>query len=243
MKIVALSDLHGYLPKVKDLPEADVMCICGDIVPLEYQHSMAKSVAWFCLEFVPWADSLPYKKVIFIGGNHDFFLYNISFSKNLNECFVDAAHVMSTLLPGANKSKHKKLVYLFDNSYTFNGVKFYGTPWIASLTNWAFYKNEEDLEKAYNNIPKKVDVLITHMPSATAYTDDVLQHGCFNTMTSYGSYQLSNAILGRKIKWAICGHVHSGNHRPENVNGTNFVNVSIKDEDYKVSYEPFVFEV
>jgi Icc-related predicted phosphoesterase len=134
-------------------------------------------------------------------------------------------------------------VYLFDNSYTFNGVKFYGTPWIASLTNWAFYKNEEDLEKAYKNIPKKVDVLITHMPSATAYTGDVLQHGCFNTMTSYGSYQLSNAILDRKIKWAICGHVHSGNHRPENVNGTNFVNVSIKDEDYKVSYEPFVFEV
>ena len=43
MKIVAVSDLHGNLP---DLPPCDVVCICGDIVPLWVQKSYEKSISW-----------------------------------------------------------------------------------------------------------------------------------------------------------------------------------------------------
>lgn len=243
MKIVAISDIHGYLMKPSEMPEGDVLCICGDIVPLEYQNSTPKSIAWFCLEFIPWVDKLDYKKVIFIAGNHDFFLQNIAYSNNMPDYLKDAKEVMQTLLPGHNYSLHKKLVYLFDNSYSYNGVTFYGSPWIADLANWAFFKTREGLTKAWYNIPKKVDVLLTHMPPATAYVGDVLQHGLFNTMASYGSQELSDAIASRKIKYAICGHVHSGNHKPTEVNGTVYVNVSLKDENYNFSYEPFVFEV
>ena len=42
MKFTAISDLHGYLPK--DLPSGDVLCICGDIVPLDYR--MISLRAW-----------------------------------------------------------------------------------------------------------------------------------------------------------------------------------------------------
>lgn len=62
MKFTAISDLHGYLPK--DLPGGDVLCICGDIVPLDYQNDFAQSVAWFCLDFAPWADSQSYRNVV-----------------------------------------------------------------------------------------------------------------------------------------------------------------------------------
>ena len=243
MKIIAISDIHGYLMKPSDMPEGDVLCICGDIVPLEYQNSTHKSISWFCLEFIPWVDNLEYKKVIFIGGNHDFFLQNIAYSKNIGDYLKDAKEVLQTLLPGHNYSEHKKLIYLFDNSYNYNGVTFYGTPWINNLQNWAFYKTSEDLIKVYDNIPKKVDVLLTHQPPAIAYVGDVLQHGVYNSMTSYGSWELRDAILQRKIKYNICGHVHSGNHTPTEIDGTIFVNVSLKDENYKINYNPFVFEI
>ena len=74
LRVVALSDLHGYLPRPEEFPECDVACCCGDFVPLEYQNDDVASIAWFCLEFIPWVDKLPCKKFILVSGNHDFFM-------------------------------------------------------------------------------------------------------------------------------------------------------------------------
>ena len=77
IKVVAMSDMHGSLPKAKDFPKCDVVCIAGDICPLDVQRDLVESISWFLLEFKPWAESLPCDKVIFVGGNHDFFLHHI----------------------------------------------------------------------------------------------------------------------------------------------------------------------
>ena len=138
MKFTAISDLHGYLPK--DLPGGDVLCICGDIVPLDYQSDFTQSVAWFCLDFAPWADSQPYRKVVFIGGNHDFFL------QELGERHRPSS-VMKRLLPGPHKGQ-SKLVYLCDDSVEIDGIRIYGTPWIADLARWAFLQHNDELRLA-----------------------------------------------------------------------------------------------
>lgn len=234
MKITAISDLHGYLPT--DLPGGDVLCICGDSVPLDYQKDLVRSVAWFTLDFNAWANWQPYKKVIFIGGNHDFFLDEIGKR-------VGHRAVMKYLLPGSHKGQ-SKLIYLCDNSIEIDGRCFYGTPWIADLAKWAFYKTEKELIEAYANIPMICDVLLTHMPPDACDAGRVLQHGCFNTLSNYGSKALADAIMDKGIKYALCGHVHTGNHCPASF-GTvkNVINVSIKNEDYKVAYKPFTFEI
>ena len=175
MKFTAISDLHGYLPK--DLPGGDVLCICGDIVPLDYQSDFTQSVAWFCLDFAPWADSQPYRKVVFIGGNHDFFLQELG-----------ERHRPSSVM------KHL--------------------------------------------------LLLTHMPPLACDAGRVLQHGSYNTMTNYGSQALADAISARDIDYALCGHVHTGNHFPEPFGCVrNVVNVSLKDENYKIAFKPFNFEI
>lgn len=74
MKIVGISDLHGHLPNPNEMPDGDVLCICGDIVPLNIQRDTLRSLAWFYLDFIPWTDSLPYEKVLIIAGNHVLFL-------------------------------------------------------------------------------------------------------------------------------------------------------------------------
>jgi len=234
MKITAISDLHGYLPK--DLPGGDVLCICGDIVPLEYQCNLTQSVAWFALDFNRWADSLSYEKVVFIGGNHDFFLFELGKQ-------VGHKSVLKHLLPGSHKGR-SKLIYLCDNSIEIEGARFYGTPWIADLAKWAFYKPHDELIEVYDWIPKKCDVLLTHMPPLACGAGLVMQHGIFNTSANYGSKELADSIINREIKYALCGHVHSGNHYPEAF-GTvrNIVNVSMKDENYKVAYQPFCFDI
>lgn len=233
MKFTAISDLHGYLPE--DLPGGDVLCISGDIVPLACQNDFGQSVAWFCMDFAPWAVLLPYRKIVFIGGNHDFFL------QELGDMYGPSS-VMKHLLPEAHMGQ-SKLVYLYDNSVEIDGVRIYGTPWIANLERWAFFRYDEDLMEVYGRIPRKCDILLTHMPPLDCGAGCVLQPGRYNTMENYGSLELAEAISARDIRYALCGHVHSGNHCPEPFGCVaNVVNVSLRDESYRVVYAPFNFE-
>ena len=88
MKIAAISDLHGYLPEIE---ECDVLCICGDITPLEIQRNYLKTEEWITEIFLTWIKKLPCDKVFLVGGNHDFWfssesessIYRIIFSQEI----------------------------------------------------------------------------------------------------------------------------------------------------------------
>lgn len=233
IKVVAMSDLHGHLPK--DVPQCDVVCIAGDIVPLDVQRSWVRSISWLLLDFKPWADSLPCDKVLFVAGNHDFVFEELGPNHNNT-----GADVMKMLF-GQHK-KDTKLVYLQDSSYEYKGKRFYGTPWIQDLSDWAFYGDDNFLEDRWSTIPKKFDVFISHMPPRRSGLGQVIQPG-WNYGNDYGSQILAEILGTRDVKYALCGHVHSGQHYPVEYNGCKYVNVSIKDEDYKVKYDMFEFEV
>ena len=246
LKIVAISDTHGLLP---DLPECDVVCCACDISPLEYQSNHTQMVSWFCLEFLPWVEKLPCKKFVMISGNHDFFLQNIH-RRLIDESdgykrytWRSASDVMKKLLPGNLRSKYNKLIYLCDSSFEYEGKRFYGTPWIADLSRWAFYLDNDSLMEKYKNIPKKCDVIITHMPPKIEGLGEVIQGGCFNTGENYGSQELAEVLKTKDFKYALCGHVHSGQHLPVDLDGKKLVNVSLKNEDYNEMYYPFEFEI
>lgn len=247
LKITGISDMHGSLPM--DLPGGDVLCIAGDISPLEIQSDQTSMVSWFCLSFLPWVESVPYKKVLLTAGNHDFFLQNIhkritSMTFEYTEFrWRSASDVMKKLLPGNLKSQYNKLVYLCDSSFEYEGHRFYGTPWIQDLRSWAFYLDNDSLVEKWKNIPKKCDVIISHMPPKIEGLGSVLQGGCFNTGADYGSESLADALNTRDFKYFLCGHVHSGQHLPVDLGGKKLVNVSMKDEDYDMRYYPFEFEI
>ena len=45
MKICGISDIHGNL--IENIPECDVLCVCGDIMPLSVQRNIEQSRHWF----------------------------------------------------------------------------------------------------------------------------------------------------------------------------------------------------
>ena len=246
LKIVAISDIHGLLP---ELPECDVVCCAGDISPLDYQSDQTQMLGWFYLVFLPWVESLPCKKFLLCAGNHDFFLQNIhrrlidSSDGCMRYTWRSPGDVTKKLFPGMLKGKYNKFVYLCDSSFEYEGKRFYGTPWIADLSRWAFYLDNDSLMEKYKNIPKKCDVIITHMPPKIEGLGEVIQEGCFNTGTDYGSQELADVLKTRDFKYALCGHTHSGQHLPVDLDGKKLVNVSLKNEDYKENYYPFEFEI
>lgn len=231
--IIGISDLHGLLLPLSDMPPGDVLCICGDIVPLEVQSDTIESIAWLCTKFFPWVESLPYEKVIITWGNHDFIGQTLTTDKHGNH--RKPKRVLKKLMAPA------KLVLLEDNEFIYKGYRFYGSPWCPELSDWAFYANHDDLVKKFDKIPENVDVLITHCaPSQDQF--GMTTQG-WNAMRDFGSNELTDAILKKRPKLAIFGHIHSGRHARLDLFGTTYANVSIKDENYEYSYSPQIFKL
>ena len=251
MKICAISDLHGYLPN--DIEPCDIVCICGDIIPLNIQKNYEASLAWLSGPFQNWALNLDCKKVIFIAGNHDF-VFETLHNSEVHTCgqhqiyphsklYFTSSRICDTLFQIDN-ADDPKILYLCDNTYIYEGVTFYGTPWCPELRNWAFYANNKQLLNEFNKIPDEVDVLITHCPPKYGLQGVVLETN-YNYMQDFGCVELQQVIDERffmKDMWVLSGHIHSGKHDIEKMNNIKYRNCSLKDENYEVTYQPFYFE-
>lgn len=229
MRICVISDIHGYLPSIN---ECDVLCICGDILPLDIQRITRASLDWLKTEFLDWTKQIPAKHVVMIWGNHDF----------VGERTMEEGVSQSELIFGPNDFIH----ILNDELKEIDGVKFYGTPWCPNLYNWAFYKPSLELTEAFNKIPEDTNILLTHCPPMYGQQGIVLQE-CWNQFRNFGCPELQEAIITKfggkeEDTYVFSGHIHSGNHDFEIMNNVYYRNVSIKDEEYQATYSPFYFD-
>jgi len=183
MIIDCISDLHGYEPA---LPGGDILIIAGDMTATD-------SVPHW-VDFFGWLAKQRYKKVIFIGGNHDNFLAqcisgNAARDLNLSEDFPEI------------------MEYLYDSSFECEGLKFYGTPYQPSFVGQnpicaAFsLDTEEELAEKFNKIDDDTDILITHGP----------MFGCLDQCSRrrVGSMALKHRISELpNLKFHVFGHIH-----------------------------------
>lgn len=247
MKIVALSDLHGNLP---ELPQCDVVCICGDIVPLMVQKNAMQSVAWLSGPFQKWALDLPCKKVIMIWGNHDFIgerllKYGPTDGDTISFPVGYNGNLQHNLL--FQNDSNEKIVILCDERYEYKGKVFYGTSWCPSLNNWAFYQNSGGLKEKFSGIPFDTDVLLTHCPPKFGQQGIVLETN-WNFGSNFGCQELQDVLenvfqFKSGVTHILSGHIHSGNHNIETHGGLAYRNVSLLNEDYEVAYQPFIFTI
>ena len=238
MKIAAISDLHGYLPPVEEMPEAEVLCITGDLCCTSFDRNVTKSMAWFLRDFCKWIEALPYEKVFLVFGNHDFFTKGFLYKDN-GSIRRPRAMKDDLFLP-------KKLSILFDTECVYKKKKFYGSPWCPNLPNWMFYKDHAELVEAFSKIPEDTDVLLTHCaPDIDDYGTSHFDHGYIQ---DFGCIELASAIYEKRPKLCVFGHIHSGNH----VESTwlamadkpvRLCNVSIMDERYEPTYRIKTFEI
>lgn len=229
LKIVAMSDLHGYLPKTKELQPADIAIIGGDIVPLEIQRFYGKSLEWYKKFFMPWVDKLPVDHVFMIAGNHDYYLERLQ-----NHEVSDFEKLCET----------RKLTYL-DHSYfeytDTNGLLWtlFGTPYCKIFGNWPFMKEDRVLVELFKAIPHKVDIIIAHNPPFAMGDCDIILERPIRKHV--GNNALTDRLKNVDYKILFCGHIHSGGHELHPVFKT--VNVSLLNEQYQPYYPSFYTEI
>lgn len=244
MKVKAMSDLHGNLI---DPGKCNILLLCGDISPLDKQRDHMQMFKWIFNEFVDWVNTLDCQKVFLTPGNHDFW-----FEKFCNDNTVNA-------LRGATFNKLEVLIdreilhYYEDANGVTSSILIYGTPWCNRIGPWAFMAEPYELKEKYSKIPRNVDILITHeAPTLGGVGIALTDVG----LGIYGSHQLSQAIKNKTPKYAICGHVHTGEHTLKPVvlssyleeegdipNYVYMANCSILNEEYKVAYDPLEFTI
>lgn len=224
MKICAISDLHGHLEfNIKD---SDILCICGDVVPLKVQRSNEMSYFWFKNEFIPWIIKQPVKETFMIGGNHDFYLY-----LKLDEF--------------RNMIKDLHIHYLLDEEYNYEGMRIYGTPWCHKFGKWAFMDySESELDEIYNKIPGGLDIVLAH-DCPYGFNDICLQDVPWNggEKKHIGNKALLRAIRDRQPKYLLTGHLHTVSKEPILLGKTVVQNCSLLDEYYNLTYPPVYFEL
>ena len=110
--------------------------------------------------------------------------------------------------------------------------------------------DEDTLKEKFSNIPKDLDILITHDPPTLGKVGTINQG--YNAGYNAGNQELSNAIEDTWPRLVISGHIHTGNHDLDEVhcdssNGrvrwctTKFTNVSLLNENYSPVFKPAYF--
>lgn len=226
MKVVVISDTHGQPIKI---PECDLLLHCGDISPM-IDHSPEFQKQWFYDHFLPELKALPAKQIVFIGGNHDFWLEGL--------CKTNTEWKLRKSLP-------PNIEYLRDNLLTldcgFCGkerfLTVYGTPWVPVLKQWAFYAPDGS---RMADLPKGVDILLTHSPPH-GYCDRIEEWG---SKEHLGSKDILEAVKKASPLFVFCGHIHSGAHVmevlavPDHDHTTLVRNCALLNESYKQAYSP-----
>lgn len=149
MKIVHISDTHGFHREIQFKQSADVLVHSGDFLT-ESRDSGYKD---FELEaFIRWLADQPFEHKILVAGNHDWFCY---------EAYCQQTNLKQRLWDDF------AIHYLEDDALTLEGVKFYGSPWQPEFMNWAYNLpiNGDALHQAWLAIPDDTQVLITHGPA------------------------------------------------------------------------------
>ncbi len=229
MNIYAISDTHGNLEGL-DPQGSDIVVMAGDLAPLPgwNERALFDQVLWMNTAFRDWCGHCPKVKFRMIPGNHDLF----------------AAY--DDLLSAVQLPENAKL--LIDELDEVNGLRIYGTPWMPSINGrWAFEENIPGLLcRKFAAIHEGVDILLTHTPPRIPH--EKVDVSIDRRSPHFGSIELLDAIKRCRPRYALCGHIHTGDYTSiildhDDGRATIVRNVSRLDEEYKVRYDPFVFEV
>lgn len=212
VRLLAVADIHNSGMDGIDPAGCDAMIVAGDF----------KSHGWSsCHEeeryrvngdpFFAWCSAHPDFPVFLIPGNHD---------------RVVERHPEWLDWP-------RSIVRLDTDAVTeFKGLSIFGTPWTPIYhRHGAFDIEESELSAKYAEIPEGLDILVSH---AMPLLDDA--EGDADVRPGYGhigSGALRDAIIAKKPKISLCGHLHTEDHSVVKLGETLVVNVSrVLEMDY-----------
>lgn len=189
MRIVAVADTHLFHDDLA-VPDGDVFVHAGDLCRGGDLAELRVAATWIA--------GLPHRHKVVVAGNHDW-------------AFVRD--------PGAARAMFADTHYLEDTEVVIDGVRFYGSPWQPAFNDWAFnLPRGAALAAVWANIPRGLDVLITHGPP-----DGIGDRTTVARRT--GCAELRRRVAEVEPRMHLFGHIHQDGGAWQ-VGATTFANVT-----------------
>jgi len=224
MEILAMADLHGHLPDIREyLDFVDIIVIAGDIAP-DYSYipqiNTEYQTGWFNTVFLKWATTLN-KPVFGCYGNHDYGTFKNNTKIKINE----------------NK--------VYDNFLLFS--------WTREFCGWNYMVKDLNEEPAVNNVKGSIeDRLISTLSKCKKIPEIWVSHGppyrvCefkddYDQISFAGSRALYSAIKKYHPKVVFVGHIHNG-VRTGQIGDTQIFNCSVTDNALNLIRDPIVVSI
>jgi predicted MPP superfamily phosphohydrolase len=208
-RIVCISDTHGKHEQLK-IPTGDILIHLGD--------STTKGKDFD--KFLKWFSGQPHEHKILILGTEE------ANSTNLNEPSKEITEELK---------RSPQIHVLQDESKVIAGIKFFGSSRQGQWKSKGFYKEPSELEKLWSQIPKDVQVLLTHTPSFGPFKDEILLKQVFKIQPMLHFFgQIHSGKNGELYTSYLAGTQH-----PETV----FIKTSICDENNKIVNKAIVVDI
>lgn len=192
MKFTFISDLHCQYPA---LPGGDFLIHSGDACNYGTYEEM--------LSFIQWFSKQQYTHKVAIAGNHCKAMEG-SRSKELRDMMVGLG-----------------ITYLQHEYAEIAGLKIFGSPYTPSFGyGWAFNVDRDRIDLAWQDIPKDLDVLVTHGPAYGIL--DMTNRG-----DRAGCESLLQHIIDKNPYVHAFGHIHE-NSGQKRIGNTLFINAACK---------------
>jgi Icc-related predicted phosphoesterase len=218
-KICVISDTHCKWNKLI-IPPCDILISAGDYSFRGELHVVK--------DFHKWLHKQPAKHIISLQGNHE---------KMVESNFAISKQTAEEVCPG--------VIFIDEGLVELEGLKIYTSAITPFFFDWAWNRYPgEEIQKHWDLIPSGMDIIVTHGP-VFGILDGVLEFD--KSMGEMGLRHCGCPSLLKKVfeikpKYHICGHIHPGYGREE-LDGINFINASICDDDYRAVNAPITFEI
>lgn len=190
-----------------ELPSADLCIHSGDAGIKGNYTELSDFLSWYVKQ--------PFKYKIFVWGNHDRKMY-----------------VHPDLQAMA---KEYGIICLNDELIEIEGLKIYGNPKVFPSIDRK--ESKEEREEAWKNIPKNIDILITHQPPFGVL--DMAARGAH-----IGCPELYKKVWESEPKLHVFGHCHEDKGKEYQLNKTKCMNIAVKDRSYiLVDYRGYYYKI
>jgi Icc-related predicted phosphoesterase len=178
MKILHVSDLHGFHKMLHIPKDIDLLIVSGDVT--NSKNRVENDVEFE--RFYKWWYKIETPKII-IAGNHD-------------NCF----------LKQYNKDKIKECsIYLEHEYWEYKGLLIFASPYIPTYGNWDFMIASHKISRYWDELSEDIDILITHGPPKTILD---LSYNRQRNLEFCGDSALLKRIKKVNPRYHLFGHIH-----------------------------------